>query len=134
MTFAGRDVECSEQIGRTVPGVGRGRPLGLAEHQRQQGLVALQGLNLGLLVEAQHDGVVGGMQVQADDVAHLLDEELVVAQGEAASPMRLEMEGAPYARHRRLDHPGEGRIPGGSGSEARTIGRRRRTRPCSQRG
>jgi hypothetical protein len=41
--------------------------------------------------------VVRRVQVQADDVADLLDEKLVVAQGEGASSMRLRWK----ARHTR---------------------------------
>ncbi len=42
-----------------------------------------------------------------DDIAHLLDldEEVVVAQGERPSAVRLQSESAPESRHRRLAYP-----------------------------
>jgi len=40
-------------------------------------LVAFQGLNLRLLVDAQRERVVWRIQVQADDVPNLLDQERV---------------------------------------------------------
>jgi hypothetical protein len=40
-------------------------------------LGAVEGLDLALLVHAQHDGPIRRRHVQADDVANLLDEEWV---------------------------------------------------------
>src|ERR1700730_7358577 len=90
--FARRDVEGREQVSGAVTVVRRRGALGLAKDQRQDWLAALQRLDLGLLVEAQNDRVVRRMKVEADDVADLFYEELVVAQGEGAPSMRLEVE------------------------------------------
>jgi hypothetical protein len=65
-------------------------------------LGALERLHLGLLADAQHDGLLGRRQVQADDVPHLLDEVRVGGQLERVGPMRLEVERPPDAADGRL--------------------------------
>jgi hypothetical protein len=52
-----------------VAGVVVGVPLGAAGVDRPHGLGALQRLDLGLLVHADHDRMLGRVQAQADDVA-----------------------------------------------------------------
>lgn len=52
--------------------------LGLARTHREQRLRPLQRLDLGLLVDTEHDGMVGWIHVEPYDVAHLLDEGLAV--------------------------------------------------------
>jgi hypothetical protein len=80
-----------------VPVVGCGGARGLAEDQGQNGLAALERLNLRLLVDAEHHGAVRRVQVEANDVADLLHEELVVAECEGPSPMRFEVKRTPHA-------------------------------------
>jgi hypothetical protein len=46
--------------------------------QRQTGLRTVQGLDLALLVAAQHNGVLGRREIEAHDVVELLNEMLVV--------------------------------------------------------
>src|SRR5437867_10361132 len=52
-------------------------PLHAPWPQRQDRLAAVERLNLRLLVDTQNQGFVGGLQVQADDVAHFLDEQRI---------------------------------------------------------
>ena len=80
----------------------RGSPSREAGTQRQEGPRALEGLHLGFLVDAQHQRTVGGMEVQADDIAHLLDKLGVSRQLEGFDAMRLEAERLPNPRDRRL--------------------------------
>jgi len=54
-----------------------GAPLDMARTQRQQWLRAVEGLDLALLVDAQHESALGRAEVEADDVAHLLDEKRI---------------------------------------------------------
>jgi len=49
-------------------------PLDLTGTHRQQRLGAVECLNLRFLVDAQHQGAVGWVEVEPDDVAHLVDE------------------------------------------------------------
>ena len=93
--LAGRDVEGGEQAGDAVPGVVVGLPLGDARAHRQDRLAPLQGLALGLLVDADHDGVLGRVQVEADDVADLGVELRVGGELEPLGAVRLQAEPAP---------------------------------------
>ena len=83
-----------------------GAPLDLARAHRQQRLRAVQRLDLRLLVHAQHQRALGRAHVEADDVAHLLDEQRVVRQLEGLAAVRLQPEGAPDAvdGRRRIAH------------------------------
>ena len=78
----------------------------VAQPEGQEGLGALQGLGLALLIDAQHQGMVGRIQVEADDVADLLDEEGIGGELEVLPPMGLEVERGPEALDRGLGAPG----------------------------
>ena len=65
------DLERGEQAGRAVALVVMGVALGLARAQRQHRLGAVEGLDLGLLVDAEHDRPVGRVEVEAHDIADL---------------------------------------------------------------
>ena len=64
--LAGGDVEGGEQRGGAVPSVVVGLALGLARPHGQQRLAAVEGLDLRLLVDAEHQGAVGGVEVETD--------------------------------------------------------------------
>src|SRR5580700_1248105 len=83
-----------------------GRSFGHAGHQRQYRSSAVQRLDLGLLVNAQHDRGIGWVQVEPHDVADLLDEQRVWRELEALALVRLKPESAPYTADRGLAHPG----------------------------
>ena len=86
-----------------------GPPLGLAGSQRQQRLRAIERLDLTLLIDAQHDGAVGRVQIETDDVAHLLDKGRVARQLEGFAAMRLQTKSAPDptdGRYRKAAHLG----------------------------
>ena len=83
------DVERRKQSGRAMAFVVVGYPFHIAQTQRQQRLAALQGLDLALLVYAQHQGMLGRIQIQTDDVAHFLHEERIGGQFEGLLPMGL---------------------------------------------
>jgi len=51
----------------------------------------VEGLNLALFVDAQHQGAIRRRQVEADDVAHFVDEERVARELEGLTPMRLQV-------------------------------------------
>jgi hypothetical protein len=75
---AGGDVEGGEQRGGAVAGIVMAAPLGLARPHRQQGLGAIQGLDLRFLVDAQHQSAVGRRKVEPDNVSHLFYKQRVV--------------------------------------------------------
>ena len=100
--LAGGDVERCKERGRAVARIVVRAPLGDAGGQRQQRLCAIERLDLALLVHAQHHRLHRRVEVQADDVAHLLDEQRIAGKLERLLPMRLQTERAPDARDRRL--------------------------------
>jgi hypothetical protein len=62
----------------TVTLVVVGSALHLSGSHRQQGLRAVQGLDLRLFIHAQHQGPFGRVQVEPHNVRHLLDKQRVV--------------------------------------------------------
>ena len=116
----------------------------LAGAHRQHRLAAVERLDLGFLVDAQHDGALRRRHVEADHVAHLGDEIGIGGELEGLQPVRLQAEGAPDALHRRdrqparLGHAARTPVRGVLGQalqrrddhrlDARVVDRARRTR------
>ena len=67
---------------------------------RQAGLGAVERLDLALLVDRQHDGVRRRIDIEADDVAQLVDELRVVGELELSPAVRLQPVRLPDAPHR----------------------------------
>jgi hypothetical protein len=86
-------------------------------HHRQHGLGPVQGLDLRLLVHAEDQCSFRRVQVEAHDVADLVDEERVRGQLERLGPVRGECECPPDPGDRRLRHAG-----GGSHRSGRPMG------------
>lgn len=78
----------------------------VTQSQRQSWLGALEGLALALLIDAQNQRVGGGIQIESDDVADLLDKEGIIGEFEGAKAVRLESKGAPDPLNGRLGDPG----------------------------
>jgi hypothetical protein len=76
------------------------------QHERQDRGAAVEGLDLGLLIDAEHDRGVGRVQIQPNDVSHLVDELRIGGQLERLCQMGLETEGPPDPADGRLAHPG----------------------------
>lgn len=74
-----------------------GAPFGLAGLHRQQRGGAVEGLNLGLFVNAQHHGVLGRIDIQPDDVTDFVDQQRVRRQLEGLAAVGPQTEGAPNA-------------------------------------
>ncbi len=85
---AGGHIQGGEQGRGAVTHVIEGHPLDITQSHRQYRLGALQRLDLTLLIHAQHDGMVGRVEVELDNVAYLLDEERVVGELELALAVR----------------------------------------------
>ena len=98
-------IERGEQRRRPRPRIVVRSSLRLARAQRQHGLTAVEGLNRRLLIDAQHQGCVGRMEVQPHDVAHLLDEQRILRELEGLGPVRLQGERPPDATDRGLAEP-----------------------------
>ena len=54
-----------------------GHALDVAESHRQNRLGAVERLNLALLIHTQHQSVIGRVEIQARNIAYLLDEERI---------------------------------------------------------
>lgn len=95
----GGDVERREQCRGPMPPVVMGHRPRPARGERQRRLAALQGLALGLLVEAQHHRPLGRVQVEPHDIDELGLEVRVVRQLEGRDTPRLEVPGPPDPGH-----------------------------------
>ena len=96
-----RGVEVGGAVAHVVVGASFGEPRAKREHRRG----AVEGLDLGLLVDAEHEGGIGRVDVEPDDVAHLVDEERVGRELEGVDQVGFEPEGPPDPADRRLAHP-----------------------------
>src|SRR6478609_2661735 len=104
---AGLYVERCEQVEGAMPAI-------IVRH--------VHGLDLGLLVHAQHQRAIGWCEVQANDIAHLLDESRIGGELERVGLMWAQAEGAPDPRHRSLAHACAARHP--ARAPVRGVGRR----------
>ena len=71
------DIKCGKQRGRTMPRVAVRATFRYARHHRQDRLLAIECLNLTLLIDAEDNGPVRRGQVKPDDIAHLVDEQRI---------------------------------------------------------
>ena len=78
--------------------------LGATGRQRQHPVLAVERLNRGLLIHAEHGGVRGRVKVQADHVGRLGLELRIVRDHVPLQPMRLHTVLAPDALHGREGH------------------------------
>jgi hypothetical protein len=93
--LAARHVQGGKQRGGAVANVVVTAAFGGAWHHRQDRLEAVERLDLGLLVDAEHDGALRRVEVKPDHVADLLDEVGVGRKLETLGPVGLEPEGPP---------------------------------------
>ena len=93
-------VERGEQRGGAVALVVVGHGAEPPLLHRQAGLGAVERLDLALLVDRQHDGVRRRIDVEADDVAQLVDELRIVGELELPPAVRLQPVRLPDAPHR----------------------------------
>ena len=84
------DIQRREQGGRAMSLVVVGQRPGSARLQRPPRLRSLQGLNLALLINTNHEGLVRRIHVQPHDIGQLLDERGIGRQREGADTMRLQ--------------------------------------------
>src|SRR5512135_2264543 len=96
--LAALDIKGREERGGPVTDVVVGPALDLPRPQRQNRLRAIQSLDLRLLIDAEHHGPIGRIQVQAHDVAHLFDEQWVCRELEAFATVGPQPKCAPDPR------------------------------------
>ena len=59
-------------------------PLHLAGPHREARLASIEHLNLGFLIDAEHERLVGRRQVQTYDIADFLDEQRILRRKDSA--------------------------------------------------
>ena len=102
---AGQNIQRGEQRRGPVALVVVGHRPGPPGLHRQRRLRAIQRLDLGLLVHAQHDRSLGRVQVQADDIGELLLKPRVLGQLERLDPVRLQPASGPDLLDRGCETP-----------------------------
>lgn len=85
--LASQDIERGEQRGRSVALVVVGHSGATPLLQRQPRLCAIEGLDLGLFIEAEDDGMSGRADVEPDNVVQFLDEGWIARELEPTPPM-----------------------------------------------
>ncbi len=93
-------VQGGEQGGHAVALVIVGHGSGPTLLHRQARLGTVQGLDLRLLVDAEHHGMGGRIDIETDDVADLGGELRIVGQLESADAVRCQAVGPPDPLHR----------------------------------
>src|SRR6516164_7364331 len=101
-----KHIERGEQSGDAVTLVVVGHGTSPTLFNRQPRLGAIQRLDLAFLIDREHDGVVGWIDVQANDLLELDRELRIVGQLKAAYQMRSQAMSAPYPLHRTDADPG----------------------------
>ena len=104
--LARRHVQRGEEIDRAMPQVIVGPSFGVADVHRQDRLRALERLDLGFLVDREHDRIVGRVHVQPDHIADLRHQLRIGRQLERLRDVGLQPERAPDAADHRVTHAG----------------------------
>ena len=100
--LASLDIECRKQRRRAIAFVVVRHRLSTALLHRQAWLCAIERLNLAFLVDAEHNRLVGRVEVEPDDVDHFFSEFWIVGELEWARQMWLEAMLLPDALHGRV--------------------------------
>ena len=78
--LAGFRIQGSKQTGRAMADIVVRAAFDLSRAHGQQGCGPVQCLNLTLFIHAQDQGTIGRVQIQAHDIAHLVDEQRIFGQ------------------------------------------------------
>ena len=97
--FTGLDVKGSVQRQRAVPVLLEAMPLGTARRERQHRIFAVQRLNRGLLVNAEHHGILWRLEIQPNHIGGLDFKVRIVGSQIAFEPMRLDPVFGPDTGH-----------------------------------
>lgn len=91
------NVESGKERRRAVSFIIVGDPLNISQTHRQHGLCSFQGLDLALFIDAEHDGILWGAQVEPHDITDFFHKERIGRELEVSLPVRLKPEGLPDA-------------------------------------
>lgn len=99
------DVQGRKQRCDTVASIIVRLSLGYSRSHRKDRLCPIERLDLGFLIDAQHDGSLGGSHVEPNDVSNFFDKERIGRKLERLGAMRLQSKGLPNAMHRGRRQP-----------------------------
>jgi hypothetical protein len=111
---SGLHVEGGKERGRPVPLIVMSAPFGLPWSHGQQRRGAIQRLDLRFLIDAQHQPVVRRVEIEADDIAHRVNEEGIGRQLEGFAAVRLQRKRPPDAMYGRDRQRARTPVSGGS--------------------
>jgi hypothetical protein len=96
------DIERCEQRRCPVSDVAVSDALDVTQAHGKTRLRSIQGLDLALFIDTEDNGVIGWVEIEADDISDLLDEEWISGDLEVFLTMRLESKGLPDSLNRGL--------------------------------
>lgn len=103
---SGSHIQGGEQRRSAVTDIVMRDALHIAEPQGKDGLRTIQRLDLSFLIHTQHERLIRRVEIEADDVTHLLHKEGIGGELEGALSMRLEPKRQPDAMDHGFGDPG----------------------------
>ena len=97
--LAGKVVQGGKEGYRSVPVVVMGPGANVSLAQRQSGLGAFESLSLALFIAAEHQGLLGRVEIEAHDVPEFFLKPKVLGELEIAHPVGLQLMGRPESLH-----------------------------------
>src|SRR5664279_1419495 len=94
---AGGNIECRKQARNAVSLVVVRASLQLSSPHGQHRLGSAQSLDLGFLIHAQDEGMMGWIEIQPDNIPHFVDQQGIARQLKILRAMRFQTEGSPDA-------------------------------------
>ena len=104
--LAGKVVQGGKEGHRSVPVVVMGPSADVSLAQRQSGLGAFESLTLALFIAAEHQGLLGRVEIEAHDVPEFFLKLKVFGELEIAHPVGLQLMGRPEPLHARFAQAG----------------------------
>jgi hypothetical protein len=86
---SGRDVESGKQGGGAMANVVVGHSFDVSKSHGQHRLGPVEGLNLALLIDREHNRVVRRVQIEPHHIAYFFDEERIAGELEVLRAVRL---------------------------------------------
>ncbi len=98
------DLKCRKESGRPVALIVMSEGAAASTLERQSRLSAIQGLNLALLIDAEHDGILRRSEINPDDIGELFQKLRITRKFETLGEVRLDLVFLPDAMNRVFAH------------------------------
>lgn len=86
---SGRDVESGKQGGGAMANVVVGHSFDVSKSHGQHGLGPVEGLDLRILINGEHDRMIRRFQIEPHDIAYFFNEERIAGELEVLAPVRV---------------------------------------------